>query len=100
MGNLSEILEAAMVLSFGISWPASIIKSYRSGTTKGKSLFFMLMIDFGYICGIVWKIIEFANTGSIRYPAVFYIINLLMVTADICLYMRNRKLDKMREAAE
>ena len=50
----TEILEAVMVLSFGISWPASIIKSFRSRTAKGRSLFFLVMIWLGYMAGIAW----------------------------------------------
>jgi hypothetical protein len=32
------------------------------------------------------------------YVLVFYFINLSMVGLDICLYFRNRKLDKERES--
>ena len=28
--QLAELLEAMMIISFGISWPLSIIRSYRS----------------------------------------------------------------------
>ena len=90
---MTELLEALMVLSFGISWPASILKSYRSRTAKGKSLFFMIMIAFGYLCGIVWKVIEYKRTGVFAYPSYFYILNLIMVITDITLYFRNKKLD-------
>lgn len=91
---MTELLEALMVVSFGVSWPASILKSYRSRTTKGKSLFFLLMIFFGYACGVVWKYIEYSQTGAFKYPSYFYILNLVMVGIDIGLYFRNRKLDK------
>ena len=47
---MKEILEAAMVLCFGISWPVAIVKSWKSRTTKGKSLVFMLFIWVGYVC--------------------------------------------------
>ena len=54
---IAEILETLMIISFGISWPLNILKSYRSRTTKGKSLPFTLFILFGYICGIISKIL-------------------------------------------
>lgn len=95
---MNEILEALMVFSFGISWPASIMKSYSSRTAKGKSLFFMSMIAFGYLCGIAWKVNVFLATGEWHYPSWFYILNLVMVCTDIGLYLRNRKLDRQREA--
>lgn len=95
---MNEILEALMVFSFGISWPASIMKSYSSRTAKGKSLFFMSMIAFGYLCGIAWKVNVFRATGEWHYPSWFYILNLVMVCTDIGLYLRNCKLDRQREA--
>lgn len=90
----SELLEAAMVISFGISWPLSIIKSYTARTTKGKSLVFLIFIIFGYICGIVSKILS----GKITYVFFFYILNAIMVSTDLVLYFRNLALDKKREA--
>ena len=94
---ITEILEAVMVICFGISWPVSIMKSYKSRTAKGKSLFFLCMIWIGYVAGVVWKIIEFSNGNGFKYPSYFYILNLIMVSVDICLYFRNRKLDKEKE---
>ncbi len=87
---MSELLEAVMVISFGISWPISIIKSYTSRTAKGKSLFFLFMILFGYSAGITSKLVS----GKITYVFVFYVINFIMVGVDTALYFRNRKLDR------
>ena len=92
--ELASILEAVMVVSFGISWPMNILKSVRSRTAKGKSLFFLCMILFGYFCGILSKI----SSGNITYVTVFYILNLLMVSVDIALYIRNRRLDILAAA--
>ena len=94
--ELTVLLEAVMVACFGISWPASLLKSYRSRSTKGKSLFFLWMIAIGYAAGILWKLLEFQKTGSIKYPTVFYVINLLMVLGDIVLYHRNKRLEADR----
>ena len=91
---MAEILEAAMVILFGVSWPTSIIKSYRARTAKGKSLLFLCFIFFGYVCGITAKVIS----GNITYVFAFYVLNLLMVGADIALYFRNRRLDAAEKA--
>lgn len=99
MESLFEILEAVMVISFGVSWPASIIKSARSKTAKGKSLFFLLMIWIGYLAGVTWKVLVYLQTGVIKYPSVFYLLNLIMVTIDLVLYFRNKKLDGERHEA-
>ena len=79
-----------MVIGFGISWPLSIYKSFKSKTAKGKSLLFMCFILFGYECGIAAKL----TAGNITYVFVFYVINFVMVFTDILLYFRNRKYDK------
>ena len=86
---MSEFLEAVMVVSFGISWPLSILKSYRSRSTKGKSILFILFIAIGYTAGIGSKLVS----GNITYVFTFYVINLIMVLTDIGLYFRNKKLE-------
>ena len=91
---LAELLETLMIISFGISWPLNILKSYRSRTTKGKSLPFTLFILFGYICGIISKIM----TQSFNLAFWFYIPKILMVSIDVCLYFRNLRLDRAAEA--
>lgn len=91
---LSNILETAMIISFGISWPLSIIRSLRARSAKGKSLLFMLFICFGYFCGIAAKTIK----GDFNLAYYFYYLNVTMVMIDVALCFRNRKLD--REAAE
>ena len=91
----SEIFEADMLLCFGCSWPMNITKSIRARTAKGKSLAFELFVLVGYICGITGKCIS----GSINWVFAIYILDLLMVTTDILLTLRNRRLDRRKEAA-
>lgn len=94
---MSELFEIIMVVSFGASWPFNVIKSYKARTTKGKSLLFLCLIFFGYIAGIISKLINeayMASFGQKWYVLVFYVLNLLMVGTDLILYVRNKKLDK------
>ena len=94
---MAEIFEVIMIVSFGASWPLNVIKSYKARTTKGKSLAFLCLIFFGYIAGILSKFLNEAYMASIStkwYVLFFYILNLIMVGVDLCLYVRNRKLDK------
>ena len=90
---MSQFLEAVMVVLFGISWPLNIMKSLKSRTAKGKSLPFLIFIWVGYIAGIASKLVS----GNITYVFVFYVLNLIMVSVDFCLYFRNMKLDKERD---
>ena len=88
---MSEILEILMIVSFGLSWPLNVIKSFKARTTKGKSLFFLILIFVGYICGIAAKLT--APTYK-WYVLFFYILNLVMVGTDLILYWRNYQIDK------
>ncbi|MBE6685359.1 MAG: hypothetical protein E7592_06920 [Ruminococcaceae bacterium] len=100
---MAEILEITMIVSFGISWPMNVIKSYKARTTKGKSLAFILLILFGYVAGITSKFVNesyMANIGQKWYVLFFYFLNFIMVSADLCLYVRNYRLDKQRLAEE
>ena len=91
--NYGEIMEAAMVICFGLSWPTSIYKSFTSRSTRGKSFLFIVLVEIGYVCGILGKILS----GNITYVFVFYVLNFCMVFADICLYFRNRACEKAME---
>lgn len=90
-----SIFEAGMLLCFGMAWPINILKSYRTRSTKGKSLPFLCSIEFGYICGITHKILY-----SRDLVMILYIINFTMVLIDICLYFRNKRLDRLRAEVE
>lgn len=99
---MTDLLEALMILCFGLSWPISIRKSWISRTAKGKSLVFEFFIWIGYVFGITRKFILW-NQGTghdwLFYLSwFFYVLNILEITIDMCLYFRNVKLDKEREA--
>ena len=94
---MSEILEVVMIVSFGASWPLNVIKSYKARTTKGKSLAFLCLILFGYVAGIISKLINEAYMASFAtkwYVLFFYVLNFIMVSIDLLLYIRNYNLDK------
>lgn len=98
---MAEIFEVIMIVSFGASWPLNVLKSYRARTAKGKSLAFLLLILFGYVAGITSKLINEAYMASIAekwYVLFFYVLNFVMVFADLILYIRNRRLDKAATA--
>ena len=99
----TDLLEAITIFCFGLSWPLSIRKPYVSRTAKGKSLFFQVFILIGYAVGIVRKLIQFTAmdaSGFIFFlSAIFYVLNFVMISIDVCLYFRNTKLDRERDAS-
>ena len=92
--QMYEVMEIIMVVLFGASWPANVMKSYKARTTKGKSLLFLLLVFIGYLFGIAGKLL---SPSYKAYVLFFYILNTLMVLTDILLYIRNYRLDKQSE---
>lgn len=90
-----SIFEALMLICFGLSWPMNIWKSWTTRSAVGKSLPFLLIIEVGYICGMLNKIL-------VHFDWVFflYVLNFLMVGTDAVLYFRNRRLDRLRAEQE
>ena len=81
-----SIFEAVMLICFGTAWPCSIYQSWVSRSIDGKSLVFLLVVEVGYVSGIIHKI--FYNYDLV---ILLYIFNAIMVFIDILLYLRNRK---------
>lgn len=88
-----QVYEMMMLVCFGLSWPFNIAKSLRSRTAKGKSVLFEIMIIIGYLFGVAGKLIG----GNITYVLAFYALDILLVSTDLILTFRNRKLDRERE---
>lgn len=79
----------------------NVIKAYRARTAKGKSLPFLILIIVGYLAGITAKFVSETYMASIDekwYVLFFYFLNLLMVSLDLAMYFRNRRLDKLAES--
>ena len=96
---ITDLLEAMMILCFGISWPLSLYRSYKSRTARGKSLFFEVFIWGGYVFGItrkimIWKMAA-APLGWLFYLSWFlYVLNIVEISLDVLLYFRNTRLDR------
>jgi hypothetical protein len=99
MFDVAQLCEIGMLCIFGASWPFNIAKSLRSGTAKGKSIIFEMLVIAGYGLGLFGKIWTYRQTGILAYSTWFYIADILMVGIDLALYVRNARLDKARDAA-
>lgn len=89
---MTNFLEAAMLICFGLSWPLSLIKNIKAKTAKNMSLQFTLLIITGYIAGISAKIIS----HNINYVLIIYLLNLVIVSANIVVYYINKGYDMQR----
>ena len=90
---MAQLFEVLMLVCFGISWPFNISKSLKSRTAKGKRVAFELCIVVGYVCGLAGKIIA----GNITYVVAVYLLDIAMVSADLVLTLRNKRLDRLAE---
>jgi len=88
-----QMFEMIMLICFGLSWPISVYKSVRSGSTKGKSAVFIIAIIVGYISGIIGKVVN----HQITYVVFFYCINLIVVSVDLAVYFYNAKREKSQK---
>jgi len=89
---MADLFETIMLFCFGLSWPINAYKNYRAGTAKNMSLAFICLIIIGYIFGTASKIIR----GQFTYVFYVYLLNLVMVTLNLIIYFRNKKLDEGR----
>ena len=93
---MTEFLEMIMLICFGISWPFSVVRNIKAKTAKGMSIEFTLLIIVGYIAGIGAKI----YSGNVGFVLFVYIMNLVMVSANLVVFFINKRLDKKREFAQ
>ena len=90
---MSSMLEATMLICFGLSWPINTMKAYKARSAKNMSLPFILLIIFGYVAGISAKLLMNQN----NYVLVVYFINLAVVTLNLMVYFRNKRLDEAQK---
>ncbi len=90
-----HIFEAIMLICFGSAWPFSIHKLIRKKTSEGKSIFFLIIIIIGYLCGILYHNMLFLKTGVLVIVVYLYAINALMVIVDLYLTIKYKKVKKV-----
>lgn len=81
-----SIFEIGMLLCFGASWPFAVAKTYKTKDVKSKSILFLGLILLGYVFGIIHKIIYKPD-----FVIWLYVLNGILVLADIILYFRYKK---------
>ena len=92
---IAKVLEATMLILFGVSWPFNLAKSIKTRSTKGKSLLFLVLIDLGYMAGITSKFFSTTFVWETDWWVfAIYVINFLFVTADLIMYFINRAKEK------
>lgn len=90
INEVCKILETAMLVCFGLSWPISVAKNIKAKSARNMSLRFTLLIIAGYVAGIAAKIVQ----GEFHYVFAVYIVNLAIVSVNVAVYFINKGFDK------
>ena len=86
---MSAVLEAIMLVCFGLSWPINAMKAWKAGTAAGTSWMFLALITLGYVAGIAAKFVG----GTVNWVLAVYFISLAALLANWFIFARNRMLD-------
>jgi hypothetical protein len=70
--NTPMLLEAAMLLCFGLAWPIATMKMLRTGRAEGKGLGFTAIIWTGYVAGAASKLVAL-EAGDAPLAPVFWL---------------------------
>ncbi|MHB9132761.1 MAG: hypothetical protein ACYDBB_16965 [Armatimonadota bacterium] len=86
MHHLSPF-EIGMLVCFGVSWPFSVYKTWKTKTSTGRSFVFLWLVLIGYISGVIHKLLF-----SLDFVIALYALNALLVTTDLllCYHYRSR----------
>lgn len=95
---MAQFLEAAMLTAFSVSWYCSIWKMLRTRRACGKSLSFVMLICFGYVCGIGAKLMLYRETGVWTDLIFLYGWNLAVTACDACLVVHFTRLAQGQQA--
>ena len=96
---MDNVLEVLMMVIFGCSWPVNLHKAWVAKTAKGTSVFFYILVVIGYLCGLGSKYIKYQNGNPAPlYVTIIYLINTIMVTLAIFVWVRNSILDASAES--
>lgn len=90
---MAAVLEAIMLVCFGLSWPINAMKAWKSRTAVGTSWMFLALITLGYVAGIAAKFVG----GTVNWVLIVYFLNLAALVANWIIYLRNRTLDEQRK---
>lgn len=85
---LASLLEAGMLICFGVAWPLAILRMLRSGRAECKGSAFTAIILCGYVAGASAKLALASHGHSL--PPVFWLYALNTVSVGYHLLLQWR----------
>jgi hypothetical protein len=83
--RLSDVLEAIMLVCFGVAWPCATLKLLRSGRSPGHGLVFTVIILCGYIFGASSKVLVAIHGTQLAPVFWLYALNATSVGLNLAL---------------
>ncbi|MFA6569143.1 MAG: hypothetical protein WCS96_13105 [Victivallales bacterium] len=81
----STIFEAVMLVCFGVAWPFSIWRTWKTKAARGKSMWFLCIVLTGYVSGVIHK-----TLNCLDYVIILYVMNAILVSVDMALTLKYR----------
>ena len=81
----AQLLEATMLVCFGIAWPLANLRMLRLRTPEGKGLVFTLVILTGYCAGATAKIVLAGDGAPLDKVFWLYVVNATSVALNLAL---------------
>ena len=85
---LPTLLEAAMLICFGVAWPLANLRMLRSGRAEGKGAVFTAIILCGYVAGALAKLALAAHGHALPPVFCLYALNTVSVAGNLLLQWR------------
>lgn len=79
------ILEAAMLICFGLAWPLANLRMLRLRRPEGKGLGFTTVILTGYLSGASAKLLLAGHGGELAPVFWLYVVNAAAVASNLAL---------------
>ena len=86
------IFEVGMMLCFAAAWPLNIARAWKARTAIGSSPWFMVVIEVGYILGMINKVVN----DDVNYVFAFYVLDFILVLIGLAIFVRNTAIDRSR----
>ena len=74
-----------MLICFGVAWPFSIWRIWKTKAARGKSMCFLCIVLTGYVSGVIHKVLN-----CLDYVTILYVMNAILVSVDIALTVKYR----------
>ncbi len=91
MSSIPQVLEAMMLVCFGVAWPLANLRMLRTRRAEGKGLPFTLVILTGYACGALAKAVGLVGGAALAPVFWLYLLNLGSVGLNLFLQWRYRR---------